>query len=92
MLPAPIEFPSAPFVPDDDCQAITGTGIREGLVVSCVWAEGDGNGGFGVKCMQPPAEFARHAAWLPTWHEWIATKNSQHQLQGSEVGTALWDD
>ena len=73
-LPAPVEFPGMPLIPNDDCQAITGAGIGEGLVVSCVWVEGDGNGGCGVKCMQPPAEFAHCAMWLPTWHEWITAK------------------
>ena len=37
-----------PFVPDDDHQATTGAGIREGSVVGCMWMIWDWNGGFEV--------------------------------------------
>ena len=68
-LPAPVEFLGTSLAPDDNCQAVTGAGIREGLVVSCKWVEGDGDGGLGVKSTQTPVEFSYCTMWLPMWHE-----------------------
>ena len=77
-LPAPVEFPSVPLAPNDDRQAVTGAGIGKGLVVSYEQVERNGDGGLGVKSVQPPVEFSYYAVWFPTWHEQVATEDSQH--------------
>ena len=43
-LPAPVEFSGMPLASNDDHQAVTGAGIGKGLVVSCEWVEGNGDG------------------------------------------------
>ena len=48
VLPVFVESPCAPPVSDDDRQAVTGAGIREGSVVDCERVMWDWNGGFGA--------------------------------------------
>ena len=54
VLPVPAESPGPPLGADDDSQTATGAGIGESLVVSGVQMDGDGDGGFGAQCPQPP--------------------------------------
>ena len=58
-----------PLVTNNDCQAVTGAGIQESLVVNYMRVVWDWDGRSGAMCMEPPMEFVDCAPQLPMWHE-----------------------
>ena len=51
MFPAVVELPGTPPVADDDCQAVTGAGIRKSMEVKCERVKRDWDGGLRVQCL-----------------------------------------
>ena len=51
MFPVVVELPGTPPVADDDCQAVTGAGIRKSMEVKCERVKRDWDGGLRVQCL-----------------------------------------